>query len=138
MAAKQDEIEKEQRRKDLLERELKVIDVIFISHPNQELKSSLDQRQQEIKNKQQSISQGHEKIQRLELQLKEQRSLTEKAQKDWETLNQRTQKLQKDLEEQISVNTQLLAENSQRHVELREKEEHITELEQKETNANKY
>jgi hypothetical protein len=72
------------------------------------------------------------------LQLKEQKSLTEKALKDYETLNQRTQKLQQDLEEQINNNTQLLAENSQRQVELRTKEEEITQLDIKEANATKY
>jgi len=63
--------------------------------------------------------------------------LTEKALKDYEELNRRTQKLQQDLQEQINVNTQLLAENSQRQVELKGKEEEITTLEIKEANTAK-
>lgn len=89
----------------------------------------LESRQGEIKNKQQFIAQGQERIQRLELQLKEQKALTEKALKDYELLNQRTLKLGQDLEDQINTNTQLLAENSQRQMELKLKEEQIIELE---------
>ncbi|PRP78294.1 flagellar associated protein [Planoprotostelium fungivorum] len=126
LMGKQDEIDKEHRRKDLLEKELR------------ELKASIENKQQDIKSKQQQIGQGQERIQRLELQLKEQKSLTEKALKDYESLNQRTQKLQQDLEEQISNNTQLLAENSQRQVELKAKEEEISGLELKETNSARY
>ena len=55
------------------------------------------------------ISQGQERIQRLELQLKEQKALTEKALKDYELLNQRTLKLSQDLEDQINTNTQLVS-----------------------------
>jgi hypothetical protein len=53
-------------------------------------------------------------------------------------LNQKTLKLQEDLKEQINNNTQLLAENSQRQVELKAKEEEIAALEQKEINATKW
>ncbi len=95
----------------------------------------VEARQLEIKAKQTEISQNQEKIQRLELRLKEQKSLTEKALKDYETLNQRTLKLQQDVEEQINNNTQLLADNSQRQVELKLKEEEIARLEAKESKA---
>src|SRR6185437_6397710 len=95
LGLKQEEVDKEHRRKDVLEKELR------------DLKTVLEQRQIEIKQKQALISQGNERIQRLELQLKEQKSLTEKALKDYENLNQRTTKLQQDLEEQINNNTQL-------------------------------
>lgn len=102
-----------------------------------ELKSAIEFKQSEIKNKQSQIVQGQERISRLDLQVKDQKSLTEKALKDYENLNQRTQKLQQDLEEQISNNTQLLAENSQRQVELKAKEEIISSLELKEINSGK-
>jgi hypothetical protein len=97
----------------------------------------LDQRQQEIKSKQQLLAEGASKIERLEQKLKEQKSLTEKAQKDHETLNQNLLKLQQDRNEQININTQLLAENSQRQIELAKKADEISLLSQKEVNANK-
>lgn len=99
------ESDKEQTRKKHMEKELK------------DLKAVLESRQSEIKSKQQQIAQGQERIQRLELQLKEQKvcrnllhkacwltvlqALTEKALKDYELLNQRTLKLSQDLEDQV-------------------------------------
>lgn len=58
--------------------------------------------------------------------------MTEKALKDYELLNQRTLKLSQDLEDQINTNTQLLAENSQRQMELKLKEEQVATLEAEE------
>lgn len=52
--------------------------------------------------------------------------------KDYELLNQRTLKLSQDLEDQINTNTQLLAENSQRQMELKLKEEQVAGLEAEE------
>eukprot|EP01116_Phalansterium_solitarium_P023263 TRINITY_DN805_c0_g2_i2.p1 TRINITY_DN805_c0_g2~~TRINITY_DN805_c0_g2_i2.p1 ORF type:complete len:691 (+),score=375.87 TRINITY_DN805_c0_g2_i2:155-2227(+) len=125
LTSKHDEIDKEQRRKDLLDKDLR------------DLKQILDARQMEIKAKQQLIVQGQERIARLELQIKEQRLLTDKALKDYEQLNQRTNKLQQDLEEQVSVNVQLQADKAQRALELKAKQDEIQGLEQRELNANR-
>ena len=57
--------------------------------------------------------------------LKEQRSTTDKVQKEYNSLSEKVQKLHHDLEEQIHTNTQLLAENSQKQVELKVKEDEI-------------
>eukprot|EP00976_Prorocentrum_cordatum_P094246 1189719-Prorocentrum_minimum.AAC.1 len=60
--------------------------------------------------------------------LKEQRGNTDKAQREYNHLNEKVQKLHRDLEEQIHTNTQLLAENSQKQVELKVKEDEIQSI----------
>jgi hypothetical protein len=50
------------------------------------------------------------------MKLKEAEQQVQRAHKENDALTQKTQKLQQDLEEQISTNTQLLAENAQRQV----------------------
>lgn len=55
---------------------------IRVYHSNgyiQDLKQLLDQKQEEIKKKSIAIAQGNDRIARAELQLKEQKALTEKA-----------------------------------------------------------
>jgi hypothetical protein len=49
-------------------------------------------------------------------------------QKEYNLLNEKVHKLHTDLEDQIHVNTQLLAENSQRHMELHSKDEQIAHI----------
>ena len=56
------------------------------------------------------------------------RQSTEKIQKEYNHLNEKVMKLHHDLEEQIHTNTQLLAENSQKQVELKTKEDDIIKL----------
>jgi len=105
--------EREMRRKERLEKELK------------DLKSTLEKRQEEIKQKQNAINQGQDELQKLELKLKDLENQVSRAHKENDVLTQKTQRLQQELEEQINVNTQLLAENGQRQTELRLKEEEI-------------
>ncbi|KAL3698999.1 hypothetical protein R1sor_017021 [Riccia sorocarpa] len=64
-------------------------------------------------------------VMKLESTLREQRAILEKSIKDFEASNQKVLKMQGDLEEQINNNTQLLAENSQKQVELKLKEDEI-------------
>ena len=56
------------------------------------------------------------------------RQSTEKIQKEYNHLNEKVVKLHHDLEEQIHTNTQLLAENSQKQVELKNKDDDINKL----------
>ena len=53
---------------------------------------------------------------------------TDRVQKEFNLLNEKVQKLHHDLEDQIHTNTQLLAENSQKAVELKQKEEEILQV----------
>jgi len=52
-------------------------------------------------------------------------------------LNEKVQKLHRDLEEQIHTNTQLLAENSQKQVELKVKEDEIQQIKLEAMRVNK-
>eukprot|EP00899_Mesostigma_viride_P002905 jgi/Mesvir1/12615/Mv16076-RA.1 len=113
IAGKKMEGEREMRKKERMEKEMK------------ELKMALEHRQLDIKQKQSLVVNGQEQIAKLEHMLKEQRSNTEKVSKENEALNQKVQKLYADLEEQINTNTALLAENSQKQVELKVKEDEI-------------
>lgn len=125
ISAKKAEGERELRKKERMEKEMK------------ELKATLEQRTQEIKMKQSLVAQGEDQISRLEQMLKEQRASTDKAQKEYNALNEKVQKLHHDLEEQIHTNTQLLAENSQKQVELKVKEDEIQSIKMEAMRVNK-
>ena len=60
--------------------------------------------------------------------LRESQVATDRVQKEFNLLNEKVQKLHHDLEDQIHTNTQLLAENSQKAVELKQKEEDIQQV----------
>jgi chromosome segregation ATPase len=122
---KKAESEREQRRKERLEKELK------------ELKTLLETRNEEIAGKRTQIQQAQEAVTRLEHQLREQRAQTDRAARDFETLQTHQQKLQQDFEEQIHNNTQLLAENSQRALELKAREEEIAHVKAEVSRVNK-
>ena len=113
IGTKKAESEKELRRKERMEREVK------------ELRTVLETRQHEVKAKQAQVQHGEEQIARLEQMLKEQRTMTERATKDYNTMSERVQKLHHDLEEQVHTNSQLLADNSQKQVEVKVKEDEI-------------
>ena len=53
---------------------------------------------------------------------------TDRVQKEFNILNEKVQKLHHDLEDQIHTNTQLLAENSQKALELKQKEDDILQV----------
>uniref|UniRef100_A0A061SN17 Flagellar associated protein n=1 Tax=Tetraselmis sp. GSL018 TaxID=582737 RepID=A0A061SN17_9CHLO len=108
--------ERETRKKQRMEKEMK------------ELKSALEARQHEIKEKQTEVSAAEDQIAKLQQMLKDANQATEKVQKEFNTLSEKSQKLHHDLEEQMHSNTQLLAENSQRQVELKVKEDEIAQI----------
>ena len=72
--------------------------------------------------------QSEETVVRYEQMLRESKQATEKVQKEYNQLNEKVQKLHHDLEDQIHTNTQLLAENSQKQVELKSKEDEINQI----------
>ncbi|XP_002733915.1 cilia- and flagella-associated protein 58-like [Saccoglossus kowalevskii] len=112
------EAQRESRRKDKLERELKQ------SKAEQETKAS------EIKTMSTQLGKYKEDVSKLETQLKENRILYERAQKDSDILNARFTKLQTDYEQQLINADTLAQENQQRVAELRAKEDEINALKQ--------
>jgi hypothetical protein len=125
IAEKKMEAEREQRKKDRMEKEMK------------ELRTNLENRQQEIKQRQLQITSTEEQVARLEQLVRESKLGTEKVQKEYNQLNEKVQKLHHDLEEQIHTNTQLLAENSQKQVELKVKEDEIAQIKAEAMRVNK-
>lgn len=93
-----------------------------------QLKSALEARQADIKTKSAAAQQSEEQVKRLEQMLRESQVATDRVQKEFNLLNEKVQKLHHDLEDQIHTNTQLLAENSQKAVELKQKEEEIMQV----------
>ncbi|OAE18620.1 hypothetical protein AXG93_1923s1770 [Marchantia polymorpha subsp. ruderalis] len=125
LSAKRAECDREMKKKERLEREVK------------ELKNSLDSKQNEVKEKMGTMVEQQEVVAKLETTLREQKAIVEKAVKDFELANQKVLKMQGDLEEQINNNTQLLAENSQKQVELKLKEDEIESFKQEIVRVNK-
>jgi chromosome segregation ATPase len=117
--------EREVRKKERMEKEMK------------DVKSALEERQMEIKQKVALVAGADEQVAKLQGLLKEAQQNTEKVQKEYNLLSEKTQKLHHDLEEQIHTNTQLLAENSQRQVELKVKEDEINQIKVEAARVNK-
>ncbi|KAJ1479606.1 hypothetical protein T484DRAFT_2022988, partial [Baffinella frigidus] len=113
VAKSKGDVEREVRKKERLEKEIK------------DIKSALDKKTEETKTKQETIVKGQEELARLEIKLKEAEQQVQRAHKENDALTQKTQKLQQDLEEQIATNTQLQAENAQRQIELKLKDDEI-------------
>eukprot|EP01006_Ploeotia_vitrea_P033977 TRINITY_DN65677_c3_g1_i1.p1 TRINITY_DN65677_c3_g1~~TRINITY_DN65677_c3_g1_i1.p1 ORF type:complete len:997 (+),score=196.90 TRINITY_DN65677_c3_g1_i1:78-3068(+) len=113
---KENELEEQKQRKENWEKELKV------------LKAELTKRNGDIQEKQGVIQASMQAILRLDEQLIDQKSQTEKAIKDYEQINKRTQKLQQDLEEEIQKHTQILAENQNLNVQLKTKDTEISQI----------
>eukprot|EP00884_Botryococcus_braunii_P003023 jgi/Botrbrau1/12721/Bobra.67_1s0084.1 len=107
------EVEREQRRKERLEKEVR------------ELKSKIDAKQGELRSKAAATAAAEEQVHRMEQLLREAQATTDKVQKEYNAVSERVSKLQHDLEEQIHTNTRLLAENSSKAVALHLKEEAI-------------
>lgn len=125
ISAKKAECERELKRKERMEKEIR------------ELKVSLESKQNEIKSKQQEVADSQEQVEKLEHQLREQKQLADKVQKELDAVNQKVTNLHSDLEEQIHANTQLLAENSQKQVELKIKDDEIQAVKSEVVRVNK-
>ncbi|KAG2452279.1 hypothetical protein HYH02_003303 [Chlamydomonas schloesseri] len=125
VAEKKAEAEREIRKKERMEKEMK------------ELRQQLEIRSSEIKQKQVQMTSTEEQVAKLEQMVRDSKAATEKVQKEYNMLNEKMQKLHHDLEEQIHTNTQLLAENSAKQVELKVKDEEITAIKQEASRVNK-
>lgn len=115
---KNNEAQRESRKKEKMERGLKTS------------KNELESRTGELKTKQNQLQKAQEEIARYEQQLKEQRILIEKATKDNDLLNTRLTKVQQDFESQLLNCDQLAAENGQKMLELKSKEDEINNMKQ--------
>lgn len=116
IASKKSEGDRELRNKEKLERELR------------EARQVIEQKNVEVRAKQETISRAKEEIGKLEGIIREQKLIIEKTIKEQENLQTRTAKLQQDYEEQIMTTTQLLSENQQRALELKSREDDISKL----------
>ncbi|XP_071792879.1 cilia- and flagella-associated protein 58-like [Asterias amurensis] len=110
------EAQRETRRKEKLDRELK------------QSRVELEQKAGDIKTMQLQTGRYKDDIGRLETQLKEQKILYERTLKDTDVLNQRFSKLQQDYEQQLISCDGLAQENQTRVVELKAKEDEIGAL----------
>ncbi|XP_029466203.1 cilia- and flagella-associated protein 58 [Rhinatrema bivittatum] len=115
---RQNEASREMRRKEKLERELK------------QVQADLDSKQLEIKTLQQTQQKNKDEFQKLEQQLKEHKILNERVAKELEQFQARNAKLQQENEQHNMNNDQLTQENQQKILELRAKEEEVTQMRQ--------
>lgn len=98
---------------------------------------TLDHKRGELRSKQETIVRGADRLHQLEGQVKEQKGLTEKAEKDLDLLRNRAVRIQQDLDEQRDQNTLYQGENSKKEEELKEKREKIAHLEERQRQAEK-
>ncbi|KAL4853863.1 Cilia- and flagella-associated protein 58 [Chlorella vulgaris] len=112
-AQRRAEADREIKRRERLEREMK------------ELRLTLEARQQDIRDKQLVVQQSGEYVEKLKLQLRDSQLAGERLQKEYNALAERAGRLHHSLQEHIHSNTQLLADNSQRQVEIKAKEDEI-------------
>ncbi|XP_067858802.1 cilia- and flagella-associated protein 58 [Heptranchias perlo] len=122
---RENEISREVRRKEKLSKEL--------TH----LKAELDENQAEIKLMIVQQQKAKDDQQKLDLQLKEQKILNERASKDLELLNHKLIKLQQENELQVMITDQLTHENQQKLVDLKTKEDDVAQLRQEVTKLTK-
>ncbi|KAJ3217661.1 hypothetical protein HDU67_007484 [Dinochytrium kinnereticum] len=113
-AAKKADIDSELRNKERLERDLRELRVVVAV------------KSQEVRGKQDAVNRATDDIGILESQIKSQKQLLEKLFKDQEALQLRTIKLQQDCNEQITMTTQLIEENSQLGRDIKVKEQDLS------------
>jgi hypothetical protein len=107
------EAQRELRRKDRIERDLK------------EAKTLVEQKALELKTIQQNFEKTKAEVTKLEVQQKEQKVILERTLKDSDVLNTRFTKLQHDFETQVLNNDALANENALKVHELKVKFLHI-------------
>ena len=116
ISSKKAEGDRELRNKEKLERDLR------------DARQIIEQKNVEVRSKQEAIARAKEEISKLEGTVREQKLIIDKTIKEQENLQTRTTKLQQDYEEQIATTTQLLSENQQRAGELKTREDDIAKL----------
>eukprot|EP00906_Rhabdomonas_costata_P005129 RCo007699 len=115
---KSHELDEQKQRKETWEQELK------------SMKSELSLKGRDVQERNQAIQQSMASIVQLDEELLEQKSQTERAIKDYETINKKTQKFQKDLEAEIQKNSQILAENQNLQANIKQREQEIAHIQQ--------
>ncbi|XP_051983380.1 cilia- and flagella-associated protein 58 [Xyrauchen texanus] len=115
---RQNEVHRETRRKEKLEKEVK------------QLQTDMESKQSEIKSLIQQSQHLKEDQQKLEQQLQEHRIMNEKANKEIEQLQHRNTKLQQDNEQNSLSLDQLSLQNQQRALDLKIKEDEIIQQKQ--------
>lgn len=119
------EAQREGRRKDRIERELK------------EAKAQVEQKTNEIKNVQSTLDKTKKDVQNLEAQQKEQKVILERTLKDSDVLNTRFTKLQHEFESQVMNNDALANENALKVHELKAREDEVNALKGDTTKLNR-
>eukprot|EP00887_Chlorella_sp_A99_P000486 scaffold17.g486.t1 len=125
VAQRKAEADKELKRKERLEKEIR------------DMRAVLEARQSDIRDKAAAVQQSEEHVAKLQGLLRESQAANERLQKEYNTLTERVARLHHTLEEHIHQNTQLLAENSQRQVEIKHKEDEIRALREEAAKASK-
>ncbi|KIZ06593.1 Coiled-coil domain-containing protein [Monoraphidium neglectum] len=125
ISEKRSEAEREGRKRERLEKEAR------------ELKASVEARTTEARSKQVEIQAAEEQVARLEGGIKEAKAATDKVQKEYNALSEKVVKLHHDLEEQVHHNSQLMADNGARQVEIRAREEELAVIRAEVARVNK-
>lgn len=116
LQVKSNEIIREQRRKDRLEKEMKLT------------KADLDKRNADVKEKDAHIGKLKEDILKSEQQNKEHKIALERANKDYEKTNERLTTVQREFDSQLFSSEQLQAENQEKVRELKSREDEVKDL----------
>ncbi|XP_075204350.1 cilia- and flagella-associated protein 58 isoform X2 [Anomaloglossus baeobatrachus] len=115
---RQNEASREARKKEKLEKDLRNV------------QTELDSKQTELRTVQQTLLKSKEELQKLEQQLKEHKILNERVGKELEQFQLRNSKLQQESEQQGLCNEQLTQENQQKQLELKSREDEISQMRQ--------
>jgi len=118
LSTRKAEQEREQRRKERLEKEGK------------DLRNVLELRGTDLKARNAALAQATASVERLEEQLRLQRLQTEKANKDVEVSRGKLSKVELDFKDQSAINVGQIAENAAQQAALREEEEEVSRLRQ--------
>ncbi|CAM6096413.1 unnamed protein product [Calypogeia fissa] len=113
LLAKKVECDRELRKKERLEKDMR------------DLRISIEDSQMVLKQKEETLNKSQDYVSKLEMALQEQKSAADKSTKMMDALHVQVNKLQNDLEDQIKTNTQLLAENSSKLLDLKATEEEL-------------
>lgn len=116
IALKKAEADKEMRQRDRLERELK------------DARLLIDQKNTEIRGKQEAINRSKDDLVKLEALIKDQKITIEKTTKEFEHLQLKMSKLQQDYEDQVLTTNQLLSENQEKNSEIKVRDNELSKI----------
>ncbi|XP_065699778.1 cilia- and flagella-associated protein 58 [Patagioenas fasciata] len=116
MQLRQNEVSREARKKEKMEKELK------------SLQDEIGKKQTEIKNLQQHIQKNKEEQQKMEHHLKEQKILNEKASKELEQLQMRNTKLMQESEQHSVVFEEVMQDIQHKTAELKIRDDEVAQM----------